>query len=496
MCRGLQALRRCLQPGAFCRLGAGTKSAAEVPRGSTCGNEGRKLSPALVYHHDPLRGVSLPERNRADMPTEDKKNKTIAVVTYPGVALLDLVATKTVLDSLAIGTRYRSVTVGERTEPIASNTPMRIIPEKRFEEVPDPFAIIVPGGGANALKAMGDERLINYLRFAEHGAELVSSVSTGAFILAAAGLLEGRRATTHPDYAQQLENLGVNYVEDYSVEEGKFLTMAGVSGGIDTMLELVAKLKNEAAAKRIQTMIEYEHRTVVEEQNQKTIAFVLYPGLTVFDLAGPLQIFTGVSELAPQYRVVVVAERVEPMDTDIHVKMIPTHSFAQVPHPSILLVPGGGVPTLRAMSNEGIRTYVRSAAETAEVTGSVCTEALILGSVGLLEGRQATTHWAFYNVLEELGAEYVRKRWVEDSKFIFSAGVSAGIDMALQLAARLTDEETARRVQRSLGYDPHPPFGGIDYDHLGAMANTVRAGLSVAAPMIAAKPKRLTRQNR
>jgi hypothetical protein len=114
------------------------------------------------------------------MPTEDKKNTTIAVVTYPGVALLDLVATKTVLDSLAMGTRYRSVTVGERTEPIASNTPMRIIPEKRFEEVPDPFAIVVPGGGADALKAMGDERLINYVRFAEHGAELVSSVSTGA----------------------------------------------------------------------------------------------------------------------------------------------------------------------------------------------------------------------------------------------------------------------------------------------------------------------------
>jgi hypothetical protein len=131
-----------------------------------------------------------------------------------------------------------------------------------------------------------------------------------------------------------------------------------------------------------------------------------------------------------------------------------------------------------------MRTYVRSAAKTAEVAGSVCTGALILGSVGLLEGRQATTHWAFYNVLEELGAEYVRKRWVEDSKFIFSAGVSAGIDMALQLAARLTDEETARRVQRSLGYDPHPPFGGIDYDHLGAMANTMRAGLSVAAPLI------------
>jgi hypothetical protein len=79
------------------------------------------------------------------MGSEGKKNKTIAIVTYPRVALLDLVATKTVLDSLAMGTRYNSVTVGERTEPLNSNTPMAVIPEKRFEEVPDPFALIVPG---------------------------------------------------------------------------------------------------------------------------------------------------------------------------------------------------------------------------------------------------------------------------------------------------------------------------------------------------------------
>jgi transcriptional regulator GlxA family with amidase domain len=144
------------------------------------------------------------------MPGEEMKNRTIAVVTYPGVALLDLVTTKTVIDALATGSRYQTVTVGERTEPMDSNTPMRIIPEKRFEEVPDPFAIIVPGEGANALKAMGNERLLNYLRFAEHGTELVSSVSTGALILAAAGLLEGRQATTHPAYAEQLENRGSN----------------------------------------------------------------------------------------------------------------------------------------------------------------------------------------------------------------------------------------------------------------------------------------------
>ena len=188
------------------------------------------------------------------MPRDDK-SKTIAVIIYPGVALLDFVVTQTVLDR---GTNYRTVTVGERLEPMDSDTPMTLIPEKRFEEVPDPFAIIVPGGGIASLEAMGNGRLINYLRFAEHGAELVSSVSTGAFVLAAAGLLEGRKATTHPAFAELLKKLGVDYVQSYSAEDGKFLTMEGVSSGIDTMLELVAKLKSEDAAKRAQNIIEYD----------------------------------------------------------------------------------------------------------------------------------------------------------------------------------------------------------------------------------------------
>jgi hypothetical protein len=87
--------------------------------------------------------------------------------------------------------------------------------------------------------------------------------------------------------------------------------------------------------------------------------------------------------------------------------------------------------------------------------------------VGLLEGRQATTHWAASRALESLGATYQRKRWVEDGKFIMSAGVSAGIDMGLYLAARLTDEASARQVQLWLDYDPQPPFGRLNYDDMG-----------------------------
>src|SRR5215211_1197912 len=238
------------------------------------------------------------------------------------------------------------------------------------------------------------------------------------------------------------------------------------------------------------------NRMTPEVENQKTIAFVLYPGLTVFDLAGPLQVLSALSAIAPEYRTVVVSERLEPIGTDIpgEMKMIPTNTLEEVPHPFVLVVPGGA--TIRAMRDEAIRSYVRSAAETAEGVGSVCTGALILASVGLLEGRQPTTHWAFYKVLEEFGAKYVRKRWVEDGKFIMSAGVSAGIDMALQLAARLTDEQTAREVQYRLSYDPEPPFGGIDYERIGGQLGVWRAGVSLAAPVIAAKPKRLTRQGR
>jgi hypothetical protein len=72
-----------------------------------------------------------------------EKNKIVAIVTYPGMALLDLVVTQTVLDR---GTSYRTISVGERTEPMDTNTPIAVVPEKRFEEVSDPFALIVPGG--------------------------------------------------------------------------------------------------------------------------------------------------------------------------------------------------------------------------------------------------------------------------------------------------------------------------------------------------------------
>jgi transcriptional regulator GlxA family with amidase domain len=224
-----------------------------------------------------------------------------------------------------------------------------------------------------------------------------------------------------------------------------------------------------------------------------TIAVVLYPGLTALDLVGPLQVLTELERFAPRYRTVVVGAHTDPMATDLPLQLTADRSFAEVPHPDVLVVPGGRNGTIRAMGDPGVRTYVRTAAASADVVGSVCTGSLILGAVGLLRGRQATTNWFFAGVLKPLGATYHRQRWIEDGNVTMSAGVSAGIDWALHLVARLTDEATARRVQLALDYDPQPPFGGIDWAHIPPLPRAMRAAIGLLAPVIAAEPKRLAR---
>jgi transcriptional regulator GlxA family with amidase domain len=170
--------------------------------------------------------------------------------------------------------------------------------------------------------------------------------------------------------------------------------------------------------------------------------------------------------LPAPYRTVVVGERKEPMATDTGLAVTPERTFAEVPRPFAIVVPGGP-GSVAAMGNEAVQGYLRSAAPHAEVVGSVCTGALVLAAGGWLEGRRATTHWAYASELEKLGGRYVRERWVEDGKFITAGGVSAGIDMAIALVARLTDRATAQRIQLGIEYDPHPPLGGIDWSQVG-----------------------------
>ncbi|MER6900990.1 DJ-1/PfpI family protein, partial [Amycolatopsis sp. NPDC000740] len=116
-----------------------------------------------------------------------------------------------------------------------------------------------------------------------------------------------------------------------------------------------------------------------------------------------------------------------------------------------------------ALGDETLIGYLRRAAESAELMTSVCTGSLLLGQAGLLEGREATTHWTFLDTLRAFGAEPVRQRWADSGPVITAAGVSAGIDLALHLVERMSGADVARLVQFGIEYDPQPPLGPLDW---------------------------------
>jgi transcriptional regulator GlxA family with amidase domain len=136
------------------------------------------------------------------------------------------------------------------------------------------------------------------------------------------------------------------------------------------------------------------------------------------------------------------------------------HSWEEAPALDVLIHPGGP-GTRRLLRDPGHLAWVRAQRAAAPLLCSVCTGSLVYAAAGLLTGRTATTHWASLNLLSELDPTVmtdVAARFVDDGDLITSAGVSAGIDMALHLVARLAGPERAREVRRGIQYDPHPPI--------------------------------------
>jgi cyclohexyl-isocyanide hydratase len=182
------------------------------------------------------------------------------------------------------------------------------------------------------------------------------------------------------------------------------------------------------------------------------IGHLLFPGVTQLDLTAPLQAFSRV----PGATTHALAKTLDAVATDCF-SMLPTTAFGKCPRLDVLVIPGGpGV--VEAISDEVTLTFVRSHAGSARMVASVCTGAFLLGAAGLLRGKRATTHWAYHELLPEVGAIPVRARVVRDDRFVSCAGVSAGLDGAFTMIAQLCGEDIARSIQLALEYDPAPPF--------------------------------------
>ena len=186
------------------------------------------------------------------------------------------------------------------------------------------------------------------------------------------------------------------------------------------------------------------------------IAIAIYERMTLLDAVGPYSVLAHV----PGAEVSFVASSTGPVTADVGTPaLVPDLTFGELPTPDIVVVPGG--PDREDIAtNPALRAWLLGAAPEATWITSVCTGAYALGGAGLLQGRRATTHWRALDGLAAFGATPVSERVVEDGNVMTAAGVSAGIDMGLTLAARLSSDLIAQVIQLGIEYDPKPPFSG------------------------------------
>jgi putative intracellular protease/amidase len=183
------------------------------------------------------------------------------------------------------------------------------------------------------------------------------------------------------------------------------------------------------------------------------IVIPIYDDFTALDAVGPYEVLSRVGG-----RVRFVGREAGPVRTDNGMlSVIAEASLEDAASPDVVVVPGGVATRVLATDPVWLE-WIRDVHATSTWTTSVCTGSLLLGAAGVLDGLRATSHWLELETLRQYGAEPTGERVVEQGKVITAAGVSAGIDMALTLAARLIGEDGAKAIQLGIEYDPRPPF--------------------------------------
>jgi cyclohexyl-isocyanide hydratase len=192
---------------------------------------------------------------------------------------------------------------------------------------------------------------------------------------------------------------------------------------------------------------------MIPEDTPLQIGSLLFEGLDQIDLTGPFEVLSRIPNST--YR--IYGKTAAPVRDLKGLRLTPDATLEEAPQLDVLHVPGGfGQEAL--MEDEQVLGWLRRQAAGARSVFSVCTGALLCGAAGLLKGRRATTHWASFHLLPYFGAIPVDERVVIDGDWVFAAGVTAGIDGALQLAARLRGEDAAKAIQLYMVYAPEPPF--------------------------------------
>jgi cyclohexyl-isocyanide hydratase len=180
---------------------------------------------------------------------------------------------------------------------------------------------------------------------------------------------------------------------------------------------------------------------------------LVFPNLTQLDLTGPYEVLARISGT----ETLLLWKTLEPVRSEHGLTILPMATFESCPPLDLLLVPGGaGINPL--LEDAEVLAFVRRAAAGARYVVAVCTGSLVLGAAGLLRGKRARTHWMSRDLLRAFGAEPVAERVVVDGNLFTGGGVTAGIDVALTVAAEIAGRATAEAIQLGIEYDPTPPF--------------------------------------
>lgn len=191
------------------------------------------------------------------------------------------------------------------------------------------------------------------------------------------------------------------------------------------------------------------------------IAILIYNGITMLDAIGPYEVLANL----PDAEVFFVAKKRGIIKSDTgFVSLKAMYSFKDVQEADILVVPGSSISFIDVLKEEKTLNWIKQIDKTTKFTTSVCSGSIILAKTGLLKGLFATSHWKVMPLLEEFDAKPKTDRVVREGKYITSAGVSAGIDMALMLCDELVGEDITKAIQLVIEYDPKPLYdsGSLD----------------------------------
>jgi cyclohexyl-isocyanide hydratase len=183
------------------------------------------------------------------------------------------------------------------------------------------------------------------------------------------------------------------------------------------------------------------------------IGLLLFPNITQLDLAGPYEVFSR----TPGAAVHLIWKDTQPSRSEWGLELRPDTSFEECPALDVFCV-SGGPGAFELLGDDLLLDAIRSIAGRSRLLSSVCTGAFLLGAAGLLAGKRATSHWASRELLRDFGAIPADGRIVVDGNLMTSGGITAGIDLALQIAAQLVGDEQAKEIQLAMEYDPAPPF--------------------------------------